>query len=63
MGTCEFFPALQGIGVNVIAQPLQAQEMDYLLCSYPFMLTADLSGVLSFGFGTIAMYLGSGRDL
>lgn len=50
------------VGDSVTAQPLLAQEMDYLLCSYPLVLTAEFSGVLSFGFGSVAVYLESGKD-
>lgn len=47
------FQPCRVVGDSVTAQPLLAQEMDSLLCSYPLVLTAEFSGVLSFGFGSV----------
>lgn len=61
MGTCEFFPALQGSGEQCHCSNTAGPGNGLFTLQLPSY--AEFSGVLSFGFGSIAMYLESGRDL
>lgn len=62
MGTREFFPALQGSGGQCYCSTTVGPGNGLFTLQLPSH-TAEFSGVLSFGFGLVAMYLESGRDL